>query len=86
VSSKSKAVPTQTAQARCGVIEARRARKSELNHLVSKTCANADLAFVDVSVTQRVGRFTITGFVSFFSDACDGVVPSVVRRRQGRRR
>jgi hypothetical protein len=44
------------------------------------------LAFVDVSVTQRVGRFTITGFVSFFSDACDGVVPSAVRRRQGRRR
>jgi hypothetical protein len=31
------------------------------------------LAFVDVSVTQRVGRFTITGFGSFFSDTCDGV-------------
>jgi hypothetical protein len=36
------------------------------------TCANADFAFVDVTVTQRVGRFTITGFGSFFTDTCDG--------------
>lgn len=36
------------------------------------TCANADFAFVDVSVTQRVGRFTITGFGEVFADPCDG--------------
>jgi hypothetical protein len=36
------------------------------------TCANADFAFVDVSVTQRVGRFTITGFGEAFADPCDG--------------
>jgi Family of unknown function (DUF6299) len=35
-------------------------------------CANADFAFVDVSVTQRVGRFTITGFGEVFADPCDG--------------
>jgi hypothetical protein len=36
------------------------------------TCANADFAFVDVTVTQRVGRFTITGFGEVFADPCDG--------------
>jgi Family of unknown function (DUF6299) len=36
------------------------------------TCANADFAFVDVSVTQRVGRFTITGFGGVSADPCDG--------------
>jgi hypothetical protein len=36
------------------------------------TCANADFAFVDVSVTQTVGRFTITGFGEVSADPCDG--------------
>jgi hypothetical protein len=36
------------------------------------TCANADFAFVDVTVTQRVGRFIISGFGSIFADPCDG--------------
>jgi Family of unknown function (DUF6299) len=36
------------------------------------TCANADFAFVDVTVTQRVGRFTITGFGEVSADPCDG--------------
>lgn len=36
------------------------------------TCANADFAFVDASVTQSVGRFTITGFGEAFADPCDG--------------
>jgi hypothetical protein len=36
------------------------------------TCADADFAFVDVTVTQRVGRFTITGFGSFSTETCDG--------------
>lgn len=36
------------------------------------TCANADFAFVDITVTQQVGRFTITGFGSIFSETCDG--------------
>jgi hypothetical protein len=35
-------------------------------------CANADFAFVDVTVTQSVGRFTISGFGSIFADPCDG--------------
>jgi hypothetical protein len=38
----------------------------------SFTCANADFAFVDVTVTQRVGRFTITGFNEISADPCDG--------------
>lgn len=36
------------------------------------TCANADFAFVDVTVTQTVGRFTISGFGEIFADPCDG--------------
>src|SRR5215211_5156446 len=36
------------------------------------TCANADFAFVDVTVTQKVGRFTISGFGEIFADPCDG--------------
>lgn len=36
------------------------------------TCANADFAFVDVTVSQRVGRFTITGFGEVVADPCDG--------------
>jgi hypothetical protein len=36
------------------------------------TCANADFAFIDITVTQRVGRFIISGFNSIFSDTCDG--------------
>jgi Family of unknown function (DUF6299) len=36
------------------------------------TCANADSAFVQVSVTQSVGRFTITGFGSVSAGPCDG--------------
>jgi uncharacterized protein DUF6299 len=36
------------------------------------TCANADFAFIDVSVTQRVGRFTISGFGEVSADPCDG--------------
>jgi hypothetical protein len=35
-------------------------------------CSNADFAFVDVSVTQSVGRFTITGFGFVSADPCDG--------------
>jgi len=34
----------------------------------SFTCANADFAFIDVSVTQRVGPFTITGFAEASAD------------------
>jgi hypothetical protein len=36
------------------------------------TCANADFAFVDLTVTQRVGLFTITGFGSVLAHPCDG--------------
>lgn len=36
------------------------------------TCANADFTFIDVTVTQRVGRFTITGFDEIAADPCDG--------------
>ena len=37
------------------------------------TCANADFgSFVDVTVSQRVGRFTISGFGEVFADPCDG--------------
>jgi uncharacterized protein DUF6299 len=36
------------------------------------TCANADFAFVDVTVSQHVGRFTITGFGEVVADPCDG--------------
>jgi hypothetical protein len=36
------------------------------------TCSNADFAFVDVTVSQRVGRFTITGFGEVVADPCDG--------------
>ena len=36
------------------------------------TCSNADFAFVDVSVSQSVGRFTITGFGEVVADPCDG--------------
>jgi hypothetical protein len=36
------------------------------------TCANADFAFVDVTVTQRDRRFTITGFGEASADPCDG--------------
>jgi Family of unknown function (DUF6299) len=36
------------------------------------TCANADFALISVTVTQRVGRFTITGFAGFSPNPCDG--------------
>jgi hypothetical protein len=36
------------------------------------TCSNADFAFVDVTVSQHVGRFTITGFGEVVADPCDG--------------
>jgi hypothetical protein len=36
------------------------------------TCANSDFAFIDVTVTQSVGRFTITGFGFASPDPCDG--------------
>jgi hypothetical protein len=36
------------------------------------TCANTNSAFIDVSVTQRVGRFTISGFGGGSARPCDG--------------
>jgi Family of unknown function (DUF6299) len=36
------------------------------------TCANADFAFLDLSVTQSVGRFTISGFAAPDAEPCDG--------------
>jgi hypothetical protein len=36
------------------------------------TCANADVPVIDLSVAQRVGRFTINGFGEIVGDPCDG--------------
>jgi hypothetical protein len=37
------------------------------------TCANADFgSFVDVTVSQQVGRFTISGFGEALAEPCDG--------------
>ena len=54
--------PTALVNTRTGVITAS----------VTFTCSNADFAFVDVTVSQRVGRFTITGFGEVVADPCDG--------------
>lgn len=54
--------PTAVVKTRTGVITASG----------TFTCANADFAFVDVTVSQHVGRFTITGFGEVVADPCDG--------------